>query len=78
MLKNKIVKTLLVLLVIYIAWSAYVDLTNLYRHIDNEALVPCLFYLPPLGFLVLGLVVAKVIQSTIVLGLVKKIFRRKK
>jgi len=65
-------------LIIYIAWSAYVDMTNLRSYVDKEALVPCLFYLPPLGFLALGLVAAKIIQSTIVLGLIKKIFRRRK
>ena len=78
LIKNRFVRLLLAFLVIYIAWSAYVNIANLRRCVDNEALVPCLFYLPPLGFLALGLVVAKVIESGIVLTLIRKFFRRRK
>ena len=78
MLKNKFVRILFAFLVIYIAWSLYINVTNLNRRIDNEALVPCLFYLPPLGFLVLGLVIIKIIESAVVVRLIKKIFRHPK
>ena len=77
MIKNKIARIFIAFLIIYIAWSAYIDLTNLREHVDNEALIPCLIYLPPLGFLALGLLVLKVMQSTMFFRLIKKIFRRK-
>jgi hypothetical protein len=78
MLKNRPVRILLALLLIYVAWSAYVNIADLHRCVDNDALIPCLFYLPPLGFLALGLIAAKIIESTAVLGLIKKFFRKKK
>ena len=78
MLRNKFVRILLILLIIHIAWSICINLMNLGAHIDNEALVPCLFYLPPLGFMVLGLLAVKIIESVIAFGFMKKIFRRKK
>jgi hypothetical protein len=78
MLKNKFVRILFAFLIIYIAWSAYINATNLGSRIDSEALVPCLFYLPPLGFLVLGLVIIKIIESVVVVRLIKKIAHRKK
>ena len=78
MLRNKFVRILFAFLVIYIAWSLYINVTNLGSRIDNETLVPCLFYLPPLGFLVLGLVAIKIIESAVVIRLIKKIFHRKK
>ena len=49
--RNKFVRMLLALVLIYIAWSMFICATNLHKQIDNEALIPCLFYLPPLGML---------------------------
>lgn len=78
MLKSKFIKMFIALLIIYVIWSLYIDVINLCERVDNEALVPCLMYLPPLGFLGLGFLVFKIIQSTFTLRLIKKIFRRNK
>ena len=78
MFKSKIGRIFLVLLVIYVVWSAYINITKLYSKVDSDALIPCLFYLPPLGFLAAGLVLFKVLEWTIGLALVRKLFHRHK
>lgn len=75
--KNKFVRVLIILVAIYIAWSIIVNLFNLDKNVDDEALVPCLMFLPPLGFLGLGLVAIKVIESAIVVRFLKKVFSKK-
>ena len=77
LIKNKFVRIILAFLIIYVVWSACIDIFSLNKYVDNEALVPCLFYLPPLGFLALGIVAFKIIESTFVLTFMKKIFRKK-
>lgn len=80
LMKNKFTRFLLALLLIYVLWSVLVNAMNLQKDIDDEALLPCLFFLPPLGIMGLGLVIAKVIESGIVILVIKKIaeIRRRK
>ncbi len=52
------------------------NILGLHKNLDNEALVPCLFFLPPIGFLVLGILIAKIMQYFIVIFFVKKRFRK--
>jgi len=61
-------------------WSVYIDISGLDHSIDNEALVPCLFYLPPLGILVIGVILFKAAESVVFTRFVKMIrnsFRKK-
>ncbi|MFA5146930.1 MAG: hypothetical protein WC515_06140 [Candidatus Omnitrophota bacterium] len=76
--KNRFVRIVIALLVIYVAWSVYINLINLCSRVDDDALVPCLIYLPPLGFFALGLIALKVLESAIVIRLIRKIFRKNK
>jgi|GEM_PF-435596 len=77
LLKNKFTRLLLALLIIYIAWSVLINLVNLDKNINEEALVPCLFLLPPVGFLLIGVILAKFLESAIVVGVVRRIAHRK-
>jgi len=52
-------------LAVYILWSVIVDVTNLDRKIDDEALIPCLMYLPPLGFMGVGVALFKMAESMV-------------
>ncbi len=76
--KNKYFKIFLVFLVIYIIWSIYVDLACLYENIDDDFLIPCLFYLPPIGFLALGFIIFRLIGSSIIMRLMQWRLDRKK
>lgn len=78
LMKNKFTRFLLALLLIYVLWSLLVNAMNLHKDIDDEALLPCLFFLPPLGIMGLGLVIAKVIESGIVVLVIKKIAERRR
>lgn len=73
LMKNKFTRILLALLVIYIAWSMLLNIMNLDKNIDEESLVPCLFFLPPVGFLIAGIILAKFLESAIVVTVIKKI-----
>jgi len=77
LIKNRFVKLLLVLLMIYAIWSLYIDIKTMCEDVDNEAIIPCLMYLPPLGFLALGILGLKLLESAVVIRLGKRIFRRK-
>lgn len=70
---RKFFRFLLALFIIYVAWSGYIHLCGLDHKLDNEALVPCLFYLPPLGILGIGIVLAKVFESVVFIRFVKMI-----
>ncbi len=70
-------RMLIALALIYVAWSIFVDITDLHKNIDKEALVPCLFYLPPLGIFILGIIIVKLLESAIVIGAIKR-FKKKK
>ena len=67
----------LTLMVIYIFWSFCIDIFKLDRNIDDETIVPCLFFLPPLGFLAIGIALVRIIGSSVVLNFIKKRFRKK-
>lgn len=77
LIKNKIVKILVILILIHIVWSVYLNITVPYKDIDNEALIPCLFYLPPLGFFVIGLIIIKILEVVFAAGLIRKLFRKR-
>lgn len=77
---RKISRFFLALLAIYFFWSVFVNVTNLDHRLDDEALVACLFYLPPLGILGIGIVLVKIVESAIFMRLVRMIrnrFRKK-
>jgi len=75
---RKTFRLLLAFLIVYIVWSIIVNLSNLDHGVDDEAIVPCLFFLPPAGILVIGIVLVKVLESAIFLRLIKRLFRKKK
>ena len=60
---RKIARIFIILVIIYIAWSIFINLTNLHTRISDDALIPCLFYLPPIGFLAIGFIIAKIVQA---------------
>jgi hypothetical protein len=77
---RRILRFVLVFLIIYTIWSACVDICGLDHNIDNESIIPCLFCLPPLGILGIGIVLLKIIESVVFVRFVKRIrkwFRKK-
>ena len=78
LMKNKFTRFLLALFLVYILWSILVNVLNIHKNIDDEAILPCLFLLPPLGIMGLGIVVAKIVESGIVVLVVKKIIARRR
>ena len=75
--RNKFMRMLIALALIYVAWSIFVDITALHKNIDEEALVPCLFYLPPLGIFILGIIIVKLLEWAVVVGVIRR-FKKKK
>ena len=65
-----------IFLLIYIAWSMCVDILNLGDTLDDEAVVPCLFFLPPIGFFIAFLTIGKIVETKIALSLIAYIRRK--
>lgn len=71
-ISKKILKELSIFLAIYGVWNFYISIKNPHANLNNEALVPCLFYLPPLGLFLLYFTVIRYGVSAIRLWLKKR------
>lgn len=56
---KKVLREILIFGGVYTAWSIYIDVQNLHANLDNEALVPCLFFLPPIGLYIIYFITIK-------------------
>lgn len=77
---RRVLHVLLSFLIIYFVWSIVVNLLDLGRKVNNDALIPCLLALPPLGFIAIGIVVFKIVESAVFVRIARRIrekFRRK-
>lgn len=46
---KKIFREIAIFAIIYVAWATYINIKNPHTGIESDAIVPCLFYLPPIG-----------------------------
>lgn len=76
LIRNKFVRILVILLMIQAVWSIFVNIIGLHKSIDDEALIPCLLFLPPLSFLAIGIIFAKILESAVVVTLIRRVSRR--
>ncbi len=54
-----IVRELLIFAGIYAAWAVYMNMRNPHLDFGSDAVVPCLFFLPPIGLFILYFIIIK-------------------
>jgi len=70
---RRFIRFLMVFLALYVVWSICIDVCGLDHKVGDESLVPCLFFLPPAGFLILLIILFKLAESVVFLRFVKMV-----
>jgi len=61
LLPKRASRIIISILIVYVVWSALVRMTGAHRAVSDDALIPCLFLLPPIGILAVAYLVPKAV-----------------
>ncbi|MDD4980811.1 MAG: hypothetical protein PHC54_06070 [Candidatus Omnitrophica bacterium] len=69
---EKVLREIIIFAGIYAAWVVYINIKNPPAELNNDALVPCLFSLPPIGLYSLYFIVIRYIIFRTILSWIRK------